>query len=290
MLRPAFRTAVLTILMAMPASGTQAEERLEPRFAPTSPWELDYARDSCSLARKFEHESSPVLLRMRRYGPGRALEITIAGPDLETRRTAPRLSFSPFEAKEFPLASRATYPNGWKGLIVSTSIDEETDGSHPPPNLVFTDDFDRASAIEMIRVEGFDEPLALLTGPLDQPLKAMSTCIVELLSHWDIDVEAHQTLQRAVRPVDQERWATEVQKKYPASAVRNSKGARIAVRLNVGEDGKPTACTTQAPADPVFSKPLCKTLLRVARFDPALDKEGEPLASFYVFNVLYSVH
>ena len=52
--------------------------------------------------------------------------------------------------------------------------------------------------------------------------------------------------------------------------------------------GKPSACHIQQSASPPeFSKAVCDAMMRRAHFEPALDKDGKPVASYYRSSVIF---
>ena len=62
----------------------------------------------------------------------------------------------------------------------------------------------------------------------------------------------------------------------------------VRIRLLVGPDGMPTSRNVQLEtADPEFQEVACDTLMRYARFEPALDAQGHAIASFYTTTILY---
>lgn len=165
---------------------------------------------------------------------------------------------------------------------------------------VFNTHFRRTEAFlrQQAKVEGevqsifiagaFDKPLLLMTGALHAPMNAMRTCLDELMSHWNVDVEAHRTLVREVMPIDYARWVKEIQKEYPRRMARQQKEGYLHVRLDVSPDGAPTGCFLQSPLnDDDFERVACNNLLRHAKFVPALDARGEPMASFYQTSIVY---
>lgn len=134
----------------------------------------------------------------------------------------------------------------------------------------------------------FDETLSLRTGSLHGPMEAMRTCLDELLTHWGIDAEAHKTLSRPVEPIDYARLVREVQEDYPVRMANKGMQAFIRVRLNVSADGVPTACHPQSQINEQdFERVACDNMMRFARFRPALDKDGEPIASYYRVSIYY---
>jgi len=144
-------------------------------------------------------------------------------------------------------------------------------------------------AIDGIAVEdAFDEQLFLRTGSLHAPMEAMRTCLDELSLHWGIDAEAHKTLSRPVLPLDYARLVREVQEDYPRQMANKGMQGYLRVRLNVSAEGEPTACHMQSPInDEAFERVACANMMRHARFAPALDREGAPIASVYRTAIVY---
>jgi hypothetical protein len=65
------------LLVAIPVAPLSAREPI--RLKPTSNWYLDYAEDSCRLARKFGEGDQKVLMFLDQYEPGDAFHIVLGG-------------------------------------------------------------------------------------------------------------------------------------------------------------------------------------------------------------------
>jgi TonB family protein len=136
----------------------------------------------------------------------------------------------------------------------------------------------------------FDRSVMLRTGELHTPMQAMRTCIDELYSHWGIDVEAHRSLLRPATPIDFNSLRSRVAEHYPAEMARSGRQGFLRVRLGVSADGSPTECHMQTPINhKAFEKQACDALMQHARFSPALDKGGQPIASFYQTAIVYTL-
>jgi hypothetical protein len=136
----------------------------------------------------------------------------------------------------------------------------------------------------------FNKPLLLRTGSLRAPMNAMRTCLDELYSHWGIDVQAHKTLSRPAIPLDYARIVREITETYPASMLWGGNQGSLRVRLDVAADGKPIGCHMQVQYnEEAFERVACEKLMRYALFDPALDKDGRPIASFYLVTIQYQI-
>ena len=68
---------------------------------------------------------------------------------------------------------------------------------------------------------------------------------------------------------------------YPYQALIRSIEGRVVVRLSVGADGRVKACTTNADAPPDLAAGTCEMVIAQARFEPARDPAGRPVAGEY---------
>ena len=76
------------------------------------------------------------------------------------------------------------------------------------------------------------------------------------------------------------RWVTNDD--YPDAALRNEEQGRTAFRLDVGADGRPTACSvTASSGSRVLDGAACKLLMRRARFVAGRDGDGVAVGGSY---------
>jgi protein TonB len=69
---------------------------------------------------------------------------------------------------------------------------------------------------------------------------------------------------------------------YPSSAMREGVQGVTGYRLEIGTDGKATGCNvTASSGSQTLDDTTCRLLLRRARFKPAQDTGGNPIASSY---------
>ncbi|MFM6854776.1 MAG: energy transducer TonB [Sphingopyxis sp.] len=94
---------------------------------------------------------------------------------------------------------------------------------------------------------------------------------------------------RAVRPRGNEAsWVTTDD--YPSSALREEAAGTTATRLSVGADGRVTGCdVTGSSGNDALDQAACRNLQRRARFEPALDRDGNPTASNYTKRVRWQL-
>lgn len=69
---------------------------------------------------------------------------------------------------------------------------------------------------------------------------------------------------------------------YPATALRAEEQGRTSFRLDVGADGKPTACAvTGSSGSRTLDEAACRLLMRRARFVPGTGADGSPAGGTY---------
>ena len=66
---------------------------------------------------------------------------------------------------------------------------------------------------------------------------------------------------------------------YPPSALRNEEQGTVRVRLSIDTSGRVTNCSvTQSSGSSQLDSTTCRLLQRRARFTPARDNRGQPIA------------
>lgn len=277
-------------------SGPAAAQEV-PVYEPSSPWHLNYADDSCRIARTFGEGDDKTILMMDRFGPGDRFDLIIAGLAIEhmgVRKTDRgfKMQFGPVE----PLQEMNPYLGALEGygdaLFDNASLTPTPEDfafeNGDPAQLSYSISAEREAATEWIGIRSKRSPgFKLATGPMGEILNAMRQCTAELMTHWGIDVVRHETLSRAAYPKnDPGDWITTSD--YPSSAVRRNHQGAIAFRLSVDAEGKPTQCHIQGASEPAeFNDLVCSLLRKRARFDPALDANGEAMPSFFRGKVMF---
>jgi len=82
---------------------------------------------------------------------------------------------------------------------------------------------------------------------------------------------------RVTMAIESERWVRGTDlKKLPVQA------GRIMVSIGVSATGKASYCSVvRSSENASFDALVCQAILKRARFDPALDKDGQPIPSAY---------
>lgn len=291
-------------LLAVLALSANAEAKEPLRLQPSSKWNVHYGEDSCSMARSFGEGDQKVILVADRYAPGDELQLSFTGKPARTGllQGVVQVRFGPNEAVQDVEFYPATSADKTPAVILRGSItiaprspEEKAayDAAVDTGNMDFQSSKiapEREAAATFIEVKrSIREPFILETGSLGPPLEALRKCTDELLGHWGIDVAKHVTLSRQVTPVSNPgKWVRS--NDYPPAMIQQGKRAIVHFRLNVDTAGRPTKCHIQKSTRPqAFDDAVCKAILRNAKFDPALDAEGSPVASYWRNTVIFQM-
>jgi len=281
-------------LCALPAAVRAADEPLQ--MAPASNWVMDYAEDSCALRRAFEGGGNRAYLELRQFGPGEQFQVTLGSDTLSRTSRTPRTRFEPDDGLTERLPAYFFDRDGMHGVLYTdslrpTALDLSPGRTGRFPDWPAAEREARERSVTGLTVIGsFERSISLSTGEMHQPMEAMRKCLDELLAHWGLDAAVQRTLSRPARPVDQMAWARRVQASYPMDLLRAGRSGVVNIRLVVGADGKPSSCISNKDApDSAFEKHACEATMRHARFEPALDINGVPVASYFTTTISYQV-
>ena len=279
----------LALAAALPATASEVI-----RLEPSGPWNINYADDSCRLARAFGGKENPTLLSFERFDSTDSTQLLVSGDVLGTaKRETVTVQFGPIEQAAEYTAMVGKFPGFGPALLI---VDARFDGWRPDPDdatdVYDPPDFpeDREATIEWIAFErNHHDKVVLATGSLDAPMAAMRQCTDELLTHWGIDVEAHRNLTRSAEPrTSPVSWVDP--NDYPSSLANDGYEGIVQFRLIVEKDGTPSSCHIQSSSRPEgFERVTCDSLMRRARFEPALDANGNPIRSYWRSTVRYTL-
>ncbi len=259
-------------------------------LAPTTPWNVHYADDYCRLARIFGDDKQKIIFSIEQDAPGDGFRMTLTGQMMDgpARQGKASIRFGVMPEQKimfFP----GTVGEGQPAWIFGDSVrlkpfsaeeiaSEEDYGIRSEPIT----EAEEAAVTSVTIGWPLRDPVRLKTGPMKAAFAAMRSCTDELLDHWGIDVARHRELSRWAMPIgNPAKWLQS--EDYPRAMLAKSQPGIVRFRLSVGTDGKPTACHIQRSTNSEgFDDAVCKGVMRRARFEPALDKDGQPLASYSV--------
>ncbi|WP_234033942.1 energy transducer TonB [Qipengyuania gaetbuli] len=86
-------------------------------------------------------------------------------------------------------------------------------------------------------------------------------------------------------------WAARIQRNYPRRAERDGIEGNVTVRVTVGPDGRVSACSVSASSGNAdLDAAACDGMSRYARYDPALDQNGNPIPDSDVRTISYRLN
>lgn len=292
--------SALVILSAI-TSANAANAKSPLHLKPTSAWHVDYADERCRLARQFGEGEDLVYAFFDRYSPTEYFRLSLIGQPMKTAITNAdaRLQFGPSENEQ-----KLLFLNGFLDekpallFVNAMRVAPPTAEEYAAATKSRKDDWiayaeiseTRKKAITYLSVgKPLSRSVILETGSMLSPLNALDKCIDNLVATWGIDVEKHRSLTRVATPKQApSKWI--VSSDYPKNMLLARQSAIIEFRLNVGPDGTPTACRIQSTTRPKeFDDAVCKSVMRRARFLPALDADGVPIASYYRDSVHFRI-
>ena len=260
---------------------------------PSSSWQVNYADDQCRLARQFGEEGQKVLLFMDKYGPSQYFRLTISGAPIKTgvEKADAEIQFGPSEQEQQlsflggNLGAQPAWLFSSRSRIAALSAAEAADIKNRPDTAwaeMAPISEERKKAVRYLRVgKPLKTPIILQTGGMRAPLAALDTCVDNLLETWGIDVQKHKSLTREVKPLSSPgNWVAA--KNYPIKMLRAGQPAIVEFRMIVGTDGAPASCHIQSSTRPKeFDDAVCGSMMKRARFLPALDADSKAIQSFY---------
>lgn len=275
------------------SSASVAAERAPVVLPKVGAWVLKYNDDSCDLVGQFGEGNNRIIMKMTKYGPGTAFDLTLYGKPLRANEahTYTSIAFGPGlqlariramsgKAGEEPMR----IINSWwlnRGEGIAYPTDESGKPTSLPPIAP-----EQEAAFTYLDVAPFPgRTYRLNTGSMGDAMKAMRTCIDNLVTAWGFDPVQQAALSRRVKPLQNPgEWVRSGD--YPTGLLMQGASGIINFRLDVDETGAATGCHIQAMTKPLgFADTTCRLIRQRAKFEPALDATGKPVKSYYVNTV-----
>lgn len=263
-------------------------------FQPSGPWTADFGDDYCRLMRTFSDGRDTLALSFEKIDTGPTMRLMVLGNAASVYRGSDQLGldFLPMaNPRRLPFA-RSTSTDGQQLLIFSgVTIDDGSamaaGGNAPPaggamPTAAERDaqELARGSQITAVSLSsGMTTPVRMETGALRNAMEVLQTCGYDLLSTWGLDAEKHRTMSRPAFPPPGPLLANGT---IPFGEFSRLAGGSNMVRVMVSAEGAPTACHIHYPTlSASVNTRICAQIMENARFQPALDADGQPMASYW---------
>ena len=275
-----------------------AEEKEEDVIVlePSSAWQLDYGEDKCRLVRKFGTAGNEHLLYFEQYAPGASFTLVAAGPALKAFQRN-RLVSIEFAGNANKIESR-----GWGEMELFGPAIYKTDASLSPPPKQEDRDADEEPGLPRIDVTQLSKGggvtyaakgrrIVFATGNLAAPLGALSDCGTQFVADWGLDLEQHRNATRRTKFGSNMRSVVRsIIQSYPRKALDKGLSGTVKVLVFIDQLGAVTDCRAlQVTQFVEVEQRLCEEMKR-AIFVPALDRDGAPMKSYYITDVLYEVN
>lgn len=251
---------------AAPAFGQEVPLDMQP----SSAWTADFGENSCALRRQFAAGALTMFFELAKLAPGDEARITIASNSLDMAETEPVLTLQPGdEGLHFDMFEQVTTDGGFSGYIIST----------PLPAQAST----QLSGIAVS--DGFAQPLVLQTGSLEQAMGVMRDCMDGLLEVWGLDPQEQRNLSREAGFDWQDSWVDGYFSEAENIAEDHGLGVFRAQLLLDGNGSLSSCYAYQLPEGERRENAVCDYLNENARFEAALNGDGNPVASYLHLNI-----
>lgn len=283
------------------------------RLAPSSDWQLREYDDKCRMIREFGEGEDALTLWIDKGGPGPGVNLTLVGRPVRSPYGAYILvGFAPGEPVERNFIT-ATSSKGRPvlGLFgvqpVSLLAEPASDTAVPETEGEESVDLTQSAASEFaseatLKRRYADITALELSGAVIDPVTLeldrvlpmtndLMACTAALTARLAKDFTAGGGMGKGPQPVDAPIWAKKIQESYPRHLAQTEQQGSVAVRLTIDKQGAPTFCEVTAYSGPAsFNDTACLQLLRHARFAPAPNAAGDPVASFYSTRITFRLN
>ena len=267
------------ISIALPllaAFATPQSKPAAPVQQPVAKWIVEYADNSCHIARHFGAPGNPVSLSMKLM-PGRNSNQLVIEELVEGKAAY----------LEAPLMITA-YPGEHKFQLHGRSGSAKS-GSRLLYSVL---DQDKLSLLEQAEEISIDHPgwnLRLATRGLKGAAAAATACEDDLLRSWGIDTAGFRAIAVPAKPKSPPgSWVTNDD--YPPESLRASERGIVGIRLDIAATGKVTKCSVIASSKfRRLDDHTCRIVRARADYTPAQSADGASIPSIALFSYRWQV-
>ena len=251
-------------------------------FQPQGQWRLTTLADGCSVTRDFVRGEDKVTLSIKRIHPGAAVRFSIIGAPITRGSTSLKAGFMPSDSlPRFEQVGTARIGDRDGVVFAGPLLPRQANGAYLASDQ--TTDF--------VVVDPRDVRTVLHTRAIDQAEAALDSCIFEKLRSFGVKLEDQQRIVRHTRPDNFADWAAKMQREYPAEALRTNTAGSVAMRLMIDEQGRVAHCHVgNFLAAEVLRTAACNAMIEHARYEPAIDEDGNPVVDVVMQEVRYDIN
>jgi hypothetical protein len=252
-------------------------------------WQYAEGPELCLAFRTFDAGANSIRLQLRSFGPGSAVETTIASAQVPNEPNSVRMVELGWDGKGFERNQLGVL--GSIGGVPSVTL---LTAHRPVASFLFYDDgaaavssLNPAAESMQLRVVG-NAPRELAMGSLEEPLEHLRECEANLMEKWGWGRDYAQRVATPPQMRDPQLWfyAAIV---YPAVQNLTRVSSILELRLKVDAEGKVAECVVQSsPGSSLFGSRNCTQLRKLGRFTPALDSQGHPVESYFQMSITFA--
>ena len=252
-------------------------------------WNYAEGPEICLATRLYGAGENGILLKLRSFGPGSAIEATIAGSQVPNEPHGVRMVELGWDGKGFEdnqvgvLGSADGVPSVTM-LVAHRSV--AAFGFYYETGVMVSR-LDPAAETMQLRVVG-NAPRELRMGSLEEPLRHLMECEAGLMEKWGWGRDYAQRVATPPQMRDPQLWFHSAIV-YPAVQNLARVSSILQLRLKVDARGKVAECVVQSsPGSSLFGSKNCKGLRKMARFNPGLDAQGQPVESYMQMSITFA--
>lgn len=233
-------------------------------YAPDTKWVVDFDDQRCFASRRFRSTTESLILGISPWPIFDWTKVVIERPGKVDGM--------------LPLKGEVSVDGGKPYDVFMMTADSANDGriiySFTLPGAAL----DELKGGQQLHVQSrqlnADIPLTSLTPVISK----LNECIPLLLEHWGHPKEK-QAIQASYPVIRGLPFRTG---DYPGTAIRRGAVGAVESLLSIGIDGRVSDCKIiRSSGHQDLDKRTCETLIKRGRFDPARDRNGEPMVSPY---------